>query len=77
MLRISSILFSIIILLSFWGCDKKIDKFEPGLNESLGFNQTEYKVFLKDAFTYSDTTNILFQSIKENLDTLKYFYSTK
>jgi len=76
MSRIFTILFSTITLILFFGCDSKTEKFEKGLNDELGFNLSEYENTLQGCFSISDSLNIVFQSLKENLDTIKYFYST-
>ena len=69
------LLYAVIILISAAGCEKANDKAEPNLNVEFGFNQVEYESVLKNSFSFSDTTDPLYQSIKKNLDTLKSFYS--
>lgn len=76
LLRESILLYSIIVLFSATGCEKENAKSEPKLNETLNFNPAEYEAVLKNSFSYSDTTDPIFQSLKENLDTLKSFYSS-
>ena len=76
-MRISIILFFTIIVILFFGCDSKTEKVGKGINDELGFNRSEYLNILKSSLTITDSSNILFQSLKENLDTLRYFYETK
>ena len=69
------LLYAVITLIVFAGCEKDNEKAEPNLDKEFGFNQAEYESVLKNSFSFSDTTDPLYQSIKENLDTLKSFYS--
>ncbi|HRN25899.1 MAG: L,D-transpeptidase family protein [Ignavibacteriaceae bacterium] len=64
----------VVTLIAFIGCDKKIESVKPNLDEEFNFNQAEYEAVLEHSFSFSDTTDLLYQSIKENLDTLKSFY---
>jgi L,D-transpeptidase YcbB len=75
-LKAASILLTVIILLTYLGCDKKSESTVSGLNDSLHFDEVEYSKVLKNSFTFTDPADPLFQLLKENLDTLKYFYST-
>ncbi len=61
----------------FLACDKKIDNPDTGLNDELNFSQSDYESILKNTILNTDSTNITGKSFKDNLDTLKYFYSTK
>jgi murein L,D-transpeptidase YcbB/YkuD len=77
MIKISSVLFSIIFLISFYGCDDKTEKVEPGLNEQFKFNLTEYENVLRKNIIIPDTLSIVFETCGKDLDTIKYFYSTQ
>ncbi len=70
-------LCAVIILIGAAGCEKDNEKTEPNLNDEFGFNQAEYVSILKNSFSFSDTTDPLYQSIKEKLDTLKSLYAVK
>jgi len=68
---------TVIILNLFLACDKKIDNPDAGLNDELNFSQSDYESILKNNILNIDSTNITGKSFKNNLDTLKYIYSTK
>ena len=63
MLRISSILFSIIILILFSGCDNKTEKIKLGLNEELNFNLSEYENIFRKNIIIPDTLSTLFETL--------------
>lgn len=71
------LLLTVIILNLFFACDKKIDNPDAGLNDELNFSQSDYESILKNTILNIDSTNITGKSFKDNLDTLKYVYSTK
>ena len=77
MSKIYPILFTLVFLNLFLACDKKIENPDAGLNDELNFNQSDYELSLKSTILKADSTNILFQSLNDNLDTIKYFYLTK
>ena len=70
-------LITVIILNLFLACDKKIDNPDTGLNDELNFSQSDYESILKNTMANTDSTNITGRSFRDNLDTLKFFYSTK
>ncbi len=73
-IREFAFIFMIFALLIFIGCNKTPDN-KPGLNDTFAFNQSEYELVLKNSFSFSDTTYPIFQSLKDNLDTIRSFYS--
>ncbi len=77
MSKIYPILFTVVFLNLFLACDKKIENPDTGLNDELNFSQSDYELSLKRNVLKADSTNILFQSLNDNLDTIKYFYLTR
>lgn len=77
MLRTITILFTTNILILFFGCENKTVKVETGLNDDLNFSSTEYENILKSTFSNANSSSILFASLGEKLDTIKYFYSAQ
>ncbi len=68
------LLFSAFFL-TIYSCDEKKENHIPDLNDSLGFNISDYESALKQSFILSDTNNTLYKSVKENLDSIKSYYS--
>lgn len=77
MSKLYLILFTGIILNLFLACEKKIENPDTGLNDDLKFILRDYETTLKNSLLNTDSADITIKSIKENIDTIKYFYLTK
>jgi len=71
------LLIPIVIIVLFFACNTKEENPKTGLNDELNFSLSDYELILKGSLLNSNSSNILFQSLNENLDTIKFFYSTK
>jgi L,D-transpeptidase YcbB len=74
MFKKTSLLYILPLIFLITNCDKKT---EPGLDEKLNFSTEEFVNHLQNSFSALDTLNPIGISLKENIDTLQYFYTKR
>jgi murein L,D-transpeptidase YcbB/YkuD len=68
-------LASLLYLIIFFGCGQKPST--PSLDEKLNFSSQDFIQQIQKYLTHYDTLSVNWNSLKENIDTLSYYYSKR